>query len=147
MMIAINYPPPEFRIKEEKEGKFLFDTIRKKWIVLTPEEWVRQNFIQYLLKIKQYPESLIAIEKEIKLGELRKRFDMLVYNRQHQPWMLIECKAMDVALTEAALSQVLRYQLSVPVSYFVITNGNCTYAWQLQKREAIILDNFPDFET
>ena len=145
-MIVIKYPPPDFRIKEEKDGQFLFDAIRKKWIVLTPEEWVRQNIIQFLVKIKQYPESLIAIEKEIKLGELRKRFDILVYNRRHQPWMLIECKAMDVALTESVLSQVLRYQLSVPVRYFVITNGNCTYLWQLKNQNSVMMDSFPGLD-
>jgi hypothetical protein len=71
MMIEIKYPPPDFRIKTEKEVEYIFDTIRKKWIVLTPEEWVRQNFIQYLISVKNYPASLIAVEKEIRLGELK----------------------------------------------------------------------------
>ena len=77
-MLSINYPEPDFRIKKEEGKEFIFDALRRKWLLLTPEEWVRQNFIQYLIKIKKYPSSLIAIEKEIQLGELKKRFDILV---------------------------------------------------------------------
>ena len=89
--MIINYPEPAFRIKTGNGKDFIFDLLRKKWVVLTPEEWVRQNFIQYLLQVKNYSAALIAIEKEIKLGELKKRFDILVYDSKHQPWMMIEC--------------------------------------------------------
>src|ERR1700742_5056419 len=106
-MIKIYYPPHPFKIREpERKKEEIWDDLRKVWVRLTPEEWVRQNFIQYLLQIKQYPVSLIAIEKEIKLGELKKRFDVLVYNAQHQPWLMVECKATDVALTESVLEQI-----------------------------------------
>lgn len=129
-MIVINYPDPPFRIRQQNGTEEIFDPVRKKWIVLTPEEWVRQNFIQYLVAEKKYPLSLIGVEKEIQLGELKKRFDILVFNPDHQPWMMIECKAMDVKLDESVLQQVLRYNLGVPVSFIVITNGNNTMAWQ-----------------
>lgn len=129
-MVAINYPDPGFRIKKEDGKEFIFDKLRKKWLLLTPEEWVRQNFVQYLIQIKNYPSSLIALEKEIRLGELKKRFDILVYNKDHQPRMMIECKAGEVKLDEAVLQQVLRYNISVPVKYIVITNGGFTHAWQ-----------------
>lgn len=129
-MVNVNFPEPDFRIKNENGKEFIFDPLRKKWLVLTPEEWVRQNFIQYLIKIKKYPATLIAIEKEILLGELKKRFDILVYDNSHQPWMMIECKAADVKLNEDTLQQVLRYNMSIPVQFIVITNGNTNFAWQ-----------------
>jgi Type I restriction enzyme R protein N terminus (HSDR_N) len=127
--MVINYPTPEFKIKTEGGKEFIFDSLRKKWILLTPEEWVRQNFLQYLLQEKKYPASLIAVEKEIKLGELNKRFDILVYNASHQPWMMVECKAMDIKLDESVLNQLLRYNLSIPVRYLIITNGTQCMGW------------------
>ena len=129
-MLKVVFPIPEFKL-EKRDGKdFIFDRIRKQWILLTNEEWVRQNFIQFLVQEMKYPESLIAVEKEIQLGELRKRFDILVYNRDHQPWMLIECKAKDIVLDEKAFQQVLRYNISLPSSYLIITNGDCTFGWE-----------------
>src|SRR4029079_850377 len=102
-MIRIEYPAWPFRIKKETEKEFIFDEFRKQWLRLTPEEWVRQNFLQYLLQVKKYPASLTAVEKEIRLGELKKRFDILVYDNQHQPWLMVECKGMDVQLNQVVL--------------------------------------------
>ena len=129
-MIKIEYPEPAFKIKTEGDKDFVFDTMRKKWLLLTPEEWVRQNFVQYLIRVKKYPSALIALEKEISLGELKKRFDILIYDTNHQPWMMIECKAAGIDINEAVLQQVLRYNISVPVKYILITNGNITYGWE-----------------
>ena len=129
-MIKIDYPPPTFQVKSQGEKEFIFDSLRKKWLLLTPEEWVRQNFVQYLVQIRHYPTSLIALEKEIKLGELTKRFDIMVYNQDHKPWMIVECKEMNVPLTENVLHQALRYNISVPVSFLVITNGSRTIGWE-----------------
>ena len=139
-MINISYPEPAFRIKKENGKEFIFDPLRKKWLVLTPEEWVRQNFLQYLLQVKKYPAALIAVEKEILLGELKKRFDILVYNKEYQPWMMVECKAMEIKLDEMVLEQVLRYNISVPVEFMVITNGNLVYAWQKKDDELILIN-------
>ncbi|MCR6719837.1 MAG: type I restriction enzyme HsdR N-terminal domain-containing protein [Chitinophagaceae bacterium] len=97
---------------------------------MTPEEWVRQNFLAYLLRVQQYPSTLIALEKQIRVGELIKRFDILVYDSQHQPWMMVECKAPEVPLTESTLQQVLRYHISTPAKYLVITNGKATMGWE-----------------
>lgn len=127
--MIIKYPEPGFKMKAEEGKEFIFDSLRKKWIVLTPEEWVRQNFVQYLLQVKNYPASLIAIEKEIKLGELKKRFDILVYDNNHQPWMMIECKAAAIKLDGKVLEQILRYNISVPVRYLVVTNGADCFGW------------------
>ena len=145
MMIEIKFPPPDFKIKTEKEVDYIFDTIRKKWIVLTPEEWVRQNFIQSLVKVKKYPASLIALEKEIVLGEIKKRFDILVYNKEHQPWIMIECKATHIPLNEEVLNQILRYHISVASSYLVITNGNFTYGWEKTSNKLQDIVSLPDF--
>jgi len=142
-MIVINYPEPGFTIKEEKGREVIFDLLRRKWVPLTPEEWVRQNFIQFLIKTHQYPATLIAIEKEIQLGELKKRFDILVYDRQHQPWMMVECKASSITLEEKVFEQLLRYNQAVPVSYMLITNGNYTYGWQKKGIELIAIDSMP----
>jgi hypothetical protein len=145
-MLVIDYPKPEFRIKKEGEKEFIFDTLRKKWLLLTPEEWVRQNFIQYLIRVKNYPSSLIAAEKEIQLGELKKRFDILMYDSKHQPWMMIECKGPDIKLNDAVLQQILRYNISVPVSLIIITNGKLTYGWQKTGINLQLITEIPDWK-
>ena len=129
-MIIIDYPEPVFRTKKENGKEFIFDTIRRSWLLLTEEEWVRQNFIQYLIKVHAYPMVLIAVEKEIQFGELKKRFDILVYDKKHKPWMLIECKAGNVKLDENVVQQLLRYHIPVPASFLLITNGHYTYGWE-----------------
>ena len=128
-MIKIDYPPPGFKVKKEEGKDRIFDPVRRRWLILTPEEWVRQNFVQYLIQVKKYPVSLVAMEKELKLGELSKRFDILVYNKEHEPWMMIECKSQQVPVDKKVLEQLLRYHISVPVSYLVITNGDYCYGW------------------
>ena len=129
-MIKVNYPEPVFRFKEENGKEMIFDFIRKQWLLLNEEEWVRQNFIQFLVQELKYPSELIAVEKEIQLGDLKKRFDILVYDREHKPWMLVECKAGEIVLDEKVLLQVLRYNISMPANFLVITNGQFTYAWE-----------------
>ena len=143
-MIKIEYPPYQPKIKEEKGKEFIFDEFRKRWILLTPEEWVRQNFLQYLTQIKKYPASLIAIEKEIKLGELKKRFDIVVYDRNSKPWMIIECKEMNVSLDKSVLDQVLRYNITLNVPYLVVTNGSYCMAFQLKDGELDAIDFLPE---
>lgn len=145
-MLRIEYPSFPFRFRKEEEKEFIFDELRKCWVRLTPEEWVRQNFLQYLLQELRYPPSLIAIERELKLGEMRKRFDILVYNGQHEPWMMIECKAMEVALSEEVLHQVLRYNIAVPVNYLIITNGSYCAAFVKQEGQLQALAALPPFE-
>ncbi len=142
-MISIVYPEPGFRIKKENERDYIFDNFRKRWLLLTSEEWVRQNFIQYLVKIKNYPTTLIALEKRIQLGELNKRFDILIYDSLHKPWMMIECKGMDVSLNEGVLMQLLRYNISIPVQYMIITNGQHTYGWQNLDGDFRLINEIP----
>jgi hypothetical protein len=114
------------------------------WVTLTPEEWVRQNFIQYLVRVKKYPSSVFAIEKEIKLGELKKRCDIVVY-RSHSPWMIIECKEQSILLNDNVVQQVLRYNISLNVKILVVTNGEKTYAVKLNENDIIPIDDLPDW--
>jgi hypothetical protein len=141
-MIAVQYPEPQFRMKNENGKHYIFDLIRKVWLLLTEEEWVRQNFVNYLITELHYPSTVIALEKEILLNDLKKRFDLLVYDKQHKPWMLIECKEPKVSLNEDVLQQVLRYNISVPVEYIVITNGTTTVGWK-KESELLLIDEMP----
>ncbi len=144
-MIKIAYPPYQHKIKKELDKELIFDEIRKQWIMLMPEEWVRQNFLQYLIQVKNYPASLIAVEKEIFLGDVKKRFDIIVYDKNTKPWMLIECKEMNVPLNNAVLSQVLRYNINLRVPYLVITNGSYCYAFINTNNKLQELNELPAF--
>ena len=143
-MISIEYPVFDFRIKKEGGKEWVFDEFRKQWVRLTPEEWVRQNMLQYLVQVKMYPATLIAVEKEITVGELKKRFDILVY-RNAEPWMVIECKETNVALTETVLKQVLNYNITLQTSFIIISNGTSILGFCLQKGKLEKLSAFPDF--
>ncbi|MDP1764426.1 MAG: type I restriction enzyme HsdR N-terminal domain-containing protein [Sediminibacterium sp.] len=143
-MIKIDYPAHDFRVKEENGKEWVFDEIRKQWVRLTPEEWVRQNMLQYLVQVKKYPASLIAIEKEITLGELKKRFDILVY-KASKPWMMIECKEMNIPLTETVLRQILNYNISVQADFMIITNGTANYGFAIINGKANPLDQLPNY--
>jgi hypothetical protein len=144
-MIAVQYPEPQFRIKKENGKQYIFDAIRKAWLLLTEEEWVRQNFVNYLVTQLHYPSAMIALEKEITLNELKKRFDILVYDKTYKPWLLVECKEPNVGLSEEVLQQALRYNISVPVEYIVITNGNTTVGWR-KERELQLLKEMPEWK-
>jgi len=144
-MIKIAFPEPAFRTRNQQGYMELFDSIRKSWVRITPEEWVRQNFIQWLIQEMKYPSAMIAVEKELMLGELKKRFDILIYSKNHQPWMMIECKAPEVDLSEKTIMQILRYNMSIPVQYLVITNGHYCYAASIIDNKAGWLTEFPAY--
>ena len=144
-MINIYYPPHPYKIREESGKEFIFDEQRKQWVRLTEEEWVRQNFTQYLVQIKKYPSSYIAVEKKMKLGERNKRFDILVYNEAALPWMMIECKAMEVPLDKNVLWQILHYNIAIPVKYLVITNGRVCHAYMRTEQDFQAVDSLPTY--
>lgn len=144
-MIKIVYPEYKPKIKQETGKELIFDEVRKQWVLLTPEEWVRQNFLQYLVLVKNYPASLIAVEKEIYLNDVKKRFDIVVYDSNALPWMLIECKEMNVELSEAVLNQALRYNITVKVPYIVITNGTYCHAFTLKNQQLQEINVLPLF--
>jgi hypothetical protein len=122
-MLHPSYPQHPFRIREQTGAHQIFCEARKKWVRLTPEEWVRQNTYQWLIQTHFYPAALIALEKEIELSGMKKRFDLLVYNKQHQPWMMVECKQQSQPLNERVLLQALRYNIALPVPFLLLTNG------------------------
>src|SRR4029079_4003204 len=122
-MLQINFPQHNFRIKKENNRHLIFDEVRRLWVALTPEEWVRQNFLQYLIRVKNYSPSLISVEKMIKVGEMQKRYDIVVY-KNNLPWMIIECKKNNVTINTAVIEQVIRYNMALSINYFVVTNGN-----------------------
>ena len=144
-MIKIDYPVHQFRMKKENNREMIFDESRKTWLKLTPEEWVRQNFIRYLIHIKKYPSSLVALEKKIMVGEMVKRFDILVYSKEHQPWMMVECKSTAVMLSEDVLGQALRYNIAMPVQYVVITNGTSCMGFKKENAQLLPLEEIPDY--
>jgi hypothetical protein len=120
----LKYPSFNIRLKQDNKDKlFVFDSIRKKWLLLSQEEWVRQHFVNFLVDQKKYPASLISLEKEIELNGTKKRYDIVVYSKQLKPEIIIECKAPEIELSEQVLEQALRYNLILNVNYVVITNG------------------------
>jgi len=126
-MIIPDFSDIQLKLRQEDNKTYVFDIIRKRWVLLTPEEHIRQYVVHHFVYKLQYPTGLIAIEKGIKVGARNKRFDIVVYNRDHKPWMLVECKAPEVQISETTLHQLLNYQRTVQCSYWVLTNGHQTY--------------------
>lgn len=126
-MISIDYSGIVLRLRKEDGKTTVFDPVRKKWIVLTPEEHVRQYMIQYMITVLNYSPALMAVEKNIKVGDMNKRFDIVAYGRDHKPWLLAECKAPDVEISEKTLQQLLNYQRRVQCNYWLLTNGHQVY--------------------
>ncbi|QES88207.1 type I restriction enzyme HsdR N-terminal domain-containing protein [Rhizosphaericola mali] len=145
-MVEVDFPKVQLEFSYKDEKRLVFDNFRKKWVVLTPEEWVRQHFLYFLVRKLEYPLSLIAIEKEIMVGELKKRCDILVY-RDINPWLLVECKESNVKLDEEVLMQALRYNMTVDVPFICITNGKETFLWQRNENEFIELNQFPVWQS
>ena len=146
-MQKLNLPEYEFRIKREEAKTLIFDGIRKKYVVLTPEEWVRQNFIKFLKAEKKYPESLMAVEKQIKVNGNPRRFDLLIYSRKGQPNLIVEFKAPNIKITQETFDQVVRYNMVLRVEYVVVTNGLQHFACQIdyEKNSYSFLKDIPDF--
>ncbi len=139
-MQAFQFANYTFNTKVQLGKTLIQDVIRHKWLVLTPEEWVRQNVLQYLITNKKYPTSLISVEKKIQCGPVTKRFDIVIYNQATVPYMVVECKAQDVPLTPAVLHQVATYQASLQCNYVIVTNGMHWAGWLLKPSLVEIFD-------
>lgn len=124
--MTIEFPAYEPQIKTIDQKPQIWCLVRKKWVAFTKEEWVRQNWLNYLIEVMKYPASLIAVEKEILLGELKKRFDILIYQNS-QPFILIECKEQDTVLSEQTIQQILTYNIKLCVSYMILSNGKQSF--------------------
>ena len=122
-MLRLNLPIFEFAIRKLNKNNQIFDSFRKKYVELTPEEWVRQNFLRYLVEEKKYPASLLAVEMEIGIGKLKKRCDAVIYSREMKPIVIVECKAATVKIAQEVFDQAARYNLALNVKYLSLTNG------------------------
>ena len=123
MNSALKYPPFAVRLKKQKEQTFIFDFIRKKWLVLTPEEWVRQHVLNFLVTEKKIPASSIAVEKELMLNDLKRRYDIVVYDSSLKPYLIVECKAPYISLDNFVVEQAQRYNITIKADLLMITNG------------------------
>jgi type I site-specific restriction endonuclease len=122
-MLQLNLPEYNFRIKKQNEKLFIFDTQRKRFVSLTPEEWVRQHFIRFLIEVKKFPAALLAVEKQLNLNGMKKRCDAILYDSDAKPMMIIEFKAPNVAISQATFDQVAVYNAKLNVDFFMISNG------------------------
>jgi type I site-specific restriction endonuclease len=145
-MLKLNFPDYQFRISCEDDRQLIFDPVRRKFVALTPEEWVRQHLIAFLTTTANVPLTLIGVEKQIRINRLEKRFDLVVFSRNGSPLLLAECKAPNISLTEQVFDQASRYNLILNVRYFILTNGLVHYMCELNYREKKleILEEMPE---
>ncbi len=147
-MQKLNFPQYTFRFKNSENKIAAFDEIRKKFIILTPEEWVRLHTIQYLISELNYPKSLINVEKQLKLGKRIKRYDIVVYNSIGEIHIIVECKAPSIKITQDTFDQIARYNMSMDATYLMVTNGldhyYCQLDYELEKYK--FLESLPPYQ-
>jgi type I site-specific restriction endonuclease len=146
-MDPLNLPTYFFRIKQQKEKKYIFDEIRRRFVLLTPEEWVRQHVVKYLVQTKSFPQMLMAVEKGFSHNRRMQRYDILVYDRIGDPLMIVECKAPTVEINQNAFDQAGRYNLKHRAPYMLITNGRKHYCCRmnLKNKEYKFLPEIPEY--
>ena len=146
-MQELNLPPYEYRIQEIDGKTHIFDPLRKKLLVLTPEEWVRQHFVHFLIEHKNYPKSLIKCESGLVYNQLQKRTDIIVYDRNGKPFLLVECKAATVKIDQKVFNQVAIYNQTVKAPFICVTNGLKTFVCQINFEESssVFLNHLPHF--
>jgi predicted type IV restriction endonuclease len=147
MMQALNFPAYSFRIKTEQQRNYIFDNIRKRYVILTPEEWVRQHLTTYLTEEKKYPASLMAVEMSLKINKMERRADIVLFSRLGKPYMIVECKAPGVKVTQGAFDQAARYNMDMKVEYLVVSNGLVHYCARLNHTDHTweFMKEIPDF--
>ncbi len=144
-MQKLNFPQYNFRFKNSENNVLVFDQIRKKFVVLTPEEWVRVNVIESLLKDYNIPKSHINVEKQLKLNGTTKRYDIVVFNSDGTIYLIVECKAPSIAITQTTFDQIARYNIALNATYLMVTNGLEHYYSQMdfENEKYIFLKNLP----
>ena len=147
-MRPLNFPPAELKTKNSENGRLIYDIIRKKYIALTPEEWVRQNCLYYLINTQKYRASFTKVEYTHRLAGLTKRADILVFDTLMKPFLLVECKAPEVAITQKTLDQVNRYNSVLKAPYIFLTNGVQHFCYGVDSVTKIVrgMKNLPKFE-
>lgn len=144
--MELSLPAYDYKVKKQNGQVLIYDVIRKKYVILTPEEWVRQHFVHFLLEQKNYPSASIAIEKEINLYGLKRRFDIVCFGKDAVPFLIVECKAPTVSLSQIVFDQVFGYNLVLAARYVAITNGiNHFCGYVDDKNQFCFLSDIPDF--
>jgi len=146
-MQPLNFPTYDFRFKNSENKIHIFDTIRKKFVVLQPEEWVRQNVVQFLIKEKKYPKSLINVEKQLTINSLKKRYDIVVFDQKGNISILVECKAPKIKVNQQTFDQIASYNMQLKASFLMVTNGlhhfYCKMDYTQEKYQ--FFEHIPDF--
>ena len=148
-MFRLNLPPYPIKIQEKGEKRQIFDFLRRKWVALTPEEWVRQHFTHFLVEQKNYPQALLANEVELRIGEKRLRCDTLLYNKELRPRMIIEYKAPNIQIQQKTFDQISVYNLLLKVDYLVVSNGLLHYCCKMdyERQSYQFLEDIPNYES
>ena len=147
MLQELNFPKFSFRFKNKENKISIFDVIRKRFVILQPEEWVRQHCIHYLIDYKGYPKSLINIEKELIINSLRKRYDIVIFNSDGSIHLIVECKAPTININQNVFDQIALYNLSLNATYLMISNGINHYYCQMdfKKEKYHFLKDIPEY--
>jgi type I site-specific restriction endonuclease len=145
--MMLNLPQYSFRIKEKSGKKLIFDDFRRRWVALTPEEWVRQNFARYLTEEKHFPASLVAVERSLRMNQRDFRTDIVLFSKSGNPLVVVECKAPEVKISQLVFDQVARYNLDLRVSYLIVTNGLEHYCCRFDQQQLsyTFLPEIPDY--
>lgn len=148
-MKQLQFPTYSFRFKNSENKVAIFDEIRKKFIIITPEEWVRQHVVQFLLQDKKYPKSHINVEKLLKINDLNKRYDVVVYNPDGSIFILVECKAPEIKISQHTFDQIARYNMTLNAEYLMVTNGLNHYFCKMdyENEKYDFLSELPEYQS
>jgi hypothetical protein len=148
-MQKLNFPDYTFRFKNSENKVAIFDEIRKKFIILTPEEWVRQHVVKYILEQKMYPKSHVNVEKIVKVNGLTKRYDVVIFNPDGSIFLLVECKAPGITISQSTFDQIARYNMSLNAIHMMVTNGLNHYFCQMdyEQEKYFFLQDLPEYKS
>lgn len=146
-MQKLNLPEFDFRTRQANGKTEIFDEVRKKYLVLTAEEWVRQNLIKYLVYNREVPAGLISIEKTLKVNTMKRRTDIVVYNKNGKAWMLVECKAPSIQIDQKVFEQIARYNMSLKVPVLLVSNGHTHFCCKIDhaNNSFSFMESIPDY--
>ena len=146
-MQPLNFPKYSFRIKNSQNRQYIFDGIRKKFVVLQPEEWVRQHLLHFLIFTKNFPKSMVNVEKQLTVNSLKRRYDVVVFNPDGSIFLLVECKAPEIKIDQSTFDQIARYNYQLKANYLLVTNGLEHYCCEMdhEHEKYRFLEDIPDF--
>ncbi|MEL0650043.1 Type I restriction enzyme R protein N terminus (HSDR_N) [Algibacter lectus] len=149
MLQKLNFPEFSFRFKNSENKVSIFDCIRKKFVILQPEEWVRQHCVLYLMEVKKYPISLINVEKELTINDLKKRYDIVIFNPDGSIHLIVECKAPKININQTTFDQIARYNTALNATYLMVTNGINHYYCQMdfENERYQFLKDIPEYSS